>query len=178
MKSTERYRIERAARRFGVAPGLVAAILADELRRRNLWDHGQDILAQWLLDLPTPLSVVLQQVAEYLTGRPLDDQSFGLAQTKPATLRELDEAGVLPVPRDLRLQLALLLRWEYTPLLIAARLRQILDYWTAGGVDLSRQQEVLATLYSLGLTGRRGVHPHPVANSRGKAVAEMARGFQ
>ena len=42
------------------------------------------------------------------------------------------------------------------------------------GGQLSPTTGSLGTLYSIGLEGRRGVHPNPQANARGRAIARYA----
>ncbi|UWX63551.1 hypothetical protein [Deinococcus rubellus] len=93
---------------------------------------------------------------------------------KSGTLARLGAEGYLKVPADARQGRQLLLSDTEPPLLVAACLRSTLDHWQRGGVDLLKRPAVLGTLYSLDLTGKRGVHADPQPSARGKAIATHA----
>ena len=60
------------------------------------------------------------------------------------------------------------------PQLVAACLRATAEHWADAGVPIGHRPEILATLYSLGFTGPRGVHPRPQASERGQLIVEHA----
>lgn len=173
--------IKQAAVKYRVPPALIAAILTDELRRRDLGDEIQDRLARFLIRAEGRLEQVARRAWEWLAGQTIDMQSFGAAQMNAGTAAELVEKGYLDRPAGwsgdrLDCTLSLVLDPKLPPVLVAARLRQTLDHWQAGGVDLSRRPDILASLYSIGLTSSRGVHPHPEPNERGLQIAaDLAR---
>lgn len=164
-----------AARRYRVDAGLIAAILADEAARWGLADQLQHGWARLICALPQRPAERLINLTETLLRRPLGTHSLGRAQMKLATLHEVARSGLIHLPAHPQDQIRLLLDPQAAPPLVAARLRQTLDTWQAGGVDLSRRPEILGTLYSLGLSGEAGVHPHPQPNPRGLKIAAAAR---
>lgn len=169
--------IAQAAQQYGVDAGLIAAIWQDELNRLDIFDHLQNSLAVALCRLPVGLRHLLRNAAEFVTRRSLTTHSIGPAQMKPVTLQEVAHAGLLRLPGTLCEQIAYLLNRENVPGVIAARLRQTINHWALGGVNLSRRPEILGTLYSIGLSGKDGVHPEPQANGRGQAIATAAREY-
>lgn len=153
--------ILKAAAEFNVSPRLIAAIIYDELKEMDFLDHMQNMLA------------VLQ-----LTQ---DERSLGIAQMQVRTVYDLVEKGYIPKPDGWESNrqaaaIALLLNEQTASMLVAARVRQTIDHWEAQGVDISQRPEILATLYSIGLEGERGVNTTPESNERGDAIrANMRR---
>ncbi len=166
-----------AARRYRVDAGLIAAILADEAARWGLTDQLQHSWARLICVLPQRPAKRLIHLTEALLRRPLGTHSLGRAQMKLATLHEVARSGLIHLPVHPRDQIRLLLDPQAAPSLVAARLRQTLDTWQASGIDLSRRPEILGTLYSLGLSGKAGVHPQPQPNRRGLKIAAVARQY-
>jgi hypothetical protein len=163
-----------AATRCGVDAPLVAAILDDEMLRYDLSDRCQDFCARLIAAGGDRLGPPLARAYGAITFHPIENQSFGPAQMKLATLRDLLARGYLDSPshdRQLPALLAILLDHRLAPALIAARLRQTSDHWRTGGVNISNRPEILATLYSIGLEGRNGVHTDPQPSARGLQVA-------
>ena len=93
---------------------------------------------------------------------------------KGRTLARLGADGYLNVPVNARARRQMLLNDAQAPLLVAACLRSTADHWLQHGVDIRQRPDVLATLYSLGLTGVRGVHVSALASARGEAIAAHA----
>lgn len=168
----------RAARRYRVDAGLVAAILADEAARWGVADQLQHGWARLICALPARPAQRLIHLTEMLLRRPLGTHSLGRAQMKLSTLREVARSGLIDLPASPQAQVRVLLDPQTAPPLVAARLRQTLDHWQAGGVDLTRRPEILGTLYSLGLSGQAGVHPRPQPNHRGLKIAAAARQYR
>ncbi|WP_161882505.1 DUF1402 family protein [Deinococcus alpinitundrae] len=166
-----------AARRYQVDAGLIAAILADEAARWGLADQLQHHWAQLICALSRRPAERLIQLTETLLRRPLGTHSLGHAQMKPATLHELAHSGLIRLPAHPQDQIRLLLDPQTASSLVAARVRQTLETWQAGGVDLGHRPEILGTLYSLGLSGKSGVHPHPLPNRRGLKIAAAAQQY-
>lgn len=167
--------IVQASEQFGVPAALIAGILADERVRLDAADHVQNALMRLSLVLPAGAENVLIGSLERLCGRSTDSFSLGRAQMKSATLARLGAEGYLRVPANSRQRRQLLLSDAQAPLLVAACLRSTADYWQRGGVDLLERPAVLGTLYSLGLTGKRGVHAEPQASWRGQSIAAHAK---
>ncbi|WP_216326117.1 hypothetical protein [Deinococcus aestuarii] len=172
--STDERATRNAADRYGVDATLIAAVLADEQVRLDGYDHLQQILLRLTVSLPERPAAALRRLAGWLAGRPVETFSLGRAQMKVGTLRRLGALGYLEVPPDLPAQLRLLLDPLAAPHLVAACLRATADHWAGAGVPIAHRPEILATLYSLGFTGRRGVHVHPQASERGRLIAEHA----
>lgn len=166
--------IARAARQYGVDAGLIAAIWQDELSRLDIFDHLQNTVAVSLCRLPDPLKHALRRLTETVTRRSLATHSVGPAQMKPGTLQDVARSGLLTIPESLCDQIAFLLERQHAPLVIAARLRQTINHWAHGHVNLTRRPDILGTLYSIGLTGQQGVHPNPQPNARGLSIAAAA----
>ncbi|WP_375765762.1 hypothetical protein NR798_29135 [Archangium gephyra] len=172
-----RSQITRAANQYTVNRDLVAAIIYDELTRRDWKDDAQDIEAGAFL-MAQGVTKGVHLLA--LTAMRIEDQSFGISQMNVGTVYELVAAGLIPTPNGwtynkLDQTLLLLLNKEMAPTLVAARLRQTIDYWKnwkKGGVDISNRPEILGTLYSKGLTGDNGVNPNPQPNARGLEIVK------
>ncbi|CAM3675285.1 TetR/AcrR family transcriptional regulator [Deinococcus saxicola] len=162
--------IQQAGDRYGLPAALIASVLADEHVRLDGADRVQDKVMRLSLRLPNAGSKLLNFV-ERLCGRSVDTFSLGHSQMKPVTLAALGRLGYLEIPADRIERRRLLLDNRQAPVLVAACLRATADYWQAGGVNIESRPEVLGTLYSLGLKGPCGVHPHPQANGRGGAIA-------
>ncbi|BDP44624.1 hypothetical protein DAETH_45930 (plasmid) [Deinococcus aetherius] len=171
---TDEWVTRNAAARYGVDAALIAAVLADEQVRLDGYDHLQHRLLRLTVSLPERPASALRHLAGWLAGRPVETFSLGRAQMKVGTLRRLGVLGYLEVPPELPAQLRLLLDPLAAPRLVAACLRATADHWAGAGVPIAHRPDILATLYSLGFTGRRGVHPHPRASERGRLIAEHA----
>jgi len=155
--------IKGAASYRGVDPALVAAIIYDEISRRDAGDDIQD------------------NIASGIFGSTLSDtSSLGIAQMQIQVVQELADKGYIDIP-DMQNQLGrqlskkeaiiqLLLNPSFAPHLVAARIQQTIDTWKKGGVDISNRPEILGTLYSIGLTGSSGVNPNPQSNERGDGI--------
>lgn len=165
----------QAAGRYRVPASLIASVLADERTRLDLLDRIQDTLMRLSVRLPHRASSALLAALERVCHRPVDSFSLGQAQMKPATLAWLGELGYLDVPEAPTGRRRMLLDDQAAPTLVAACLRATADHWHSGGVSLERRPEILGTLYSLGLTGERGVHAQPEPSARGQAIADHAR---
>lgn len=161
---------------------LIAAILADEISRRDLWDDVQDRIARRLIRDEGWSEKIMVRLIQTVTRQPLDQQSFGLSQMNVGVLEDLIENGLIQMPERwdedrIDVLLGVLLDEDRAPWLVAARVRQTIDYWMQGGVDLTNRPEILGTLYSMGLTGPRGLHPDPQANERGHQIALFAQTY-
>lgn len=163
-----------AGQQFDVSPSLIASILADERVRLDAADHVQNALMRLSLMLPAWAENALMNRVERLCGRSTESFSLGRAQMKSGTLVRLGAEGYLDVPADAHQRRQLLLRDAQAPLLVAACLRFTADYWQRSSVNLLERPAVLGTLYSLGLTGKRGVHAEPQPSARGQAIATHA----
>ena len=174
--------IKLAGANFQVSPSLIAAILCDEITRRNFLDDVQDVLARRVILGGWKSKNLLIKLWRFFSNEELYTQSFGLPQMNPETVSSLISAGYIKIDErrgfeNLEFLLSVILDENQSPNLIAARLRQTIDHWKAGGVDISQRDGVLATLYSIGITGERGVHPDVQANARGEKVARSALEF-
>jgi hypothetical protein len=128
-----------------VPAGLVLAILLDEAQRHESWDRLQAAAMRLLLGAPSAFQPLLRRVWQILSGKALEDQSFGPSQMTLRVQRELIEGQYLPALTEPGWQ-GLLRRGQdesQAAQLVAARLRQILDHWQTQGVDLSQQWDVL-----------------------------------
>lgn len=173
--------INSASAQNGVSTGIIAGILLDENRRYDFFDGLQDIEADFLILYEGWLEDLETFLWENTTGEDLLDTSFGQAQMNLGTIQDLIENGYLDEPdgwddednrQDILLQLAE--NESRAAELVAARLKQTIDHWNAGGVDISNLDDILGTLYSLGLTGASGVNDDPQPNERGTTIAEYA----
>lgn len=173
--SQTRHNIQQAAEEYCVPPGLIASILADERLRLDLADRVQDKLLRLSEQLPAPWRERLFHLLEKVLGRSADTFSLGQAQMKGTTLQWLARDGYLQVADTPSARRALLLNNREAPRLVAACLRATADHWQTHGVSIGNRPDVLATLYSIGLTGKQGIHAHPQANERGKVIAEHSR---
>lgn len=158
---------------------LIGAIILDELERRDVWDTVQETGARFF-DL---CEGSLERVGHWLlhkTFKPLTIISLGPAQMKPFVVEELVAEGLIAKPpsweedkTDIIVQW--LLNPQKVPELVGARLEQIVRHWAKGNIDISDRPEILATLYSIGLTGKAGIHANPQANTRGRRIAQTLR---
>ncbi|TSA79509.1 hypothetical protein FNU79_17845 [Deinococcus detaillensis] len=167
--------IVQAGQQFGISPALIASILADERTRLDAADHFQNALMRLSMLLPDWAEQLLIQSIERACGRSVDTFSLGRAQMKGGTLARLSAEGHLPVLTSASQSRHFLLSDGQAPFLVAACLRSTVDYWQRGGVDLLENPAVLGTLYSLGITGKRGVHADPQPSVRGRAIAAHAK---
>lgn len=166
--------IRQAALDSGLQPELIASVLADEHARLDLFDFLQNRLMRLGLGLPRPVSAVFLRLLERVCRRSVDSFSLGLAQMKSSTLAQLGRLGYLEVPTTQKEQLRTLLDPALAPGLVAACLQATADHWAMHGVPLHHRPDILGTLYSLGLTGSRGVHAWPEASARGEQIARHA----
>ncbi len=167
-----------AARHHRVSAGLVAAILADEIARHDGWDRLQERIARVIMRLSGWPRRMVVWFVEALSHEPLETQSFGLAQMNLGVLRELAQAGLVDIQDEtLNTLLGILLDEHQSPWLVAARLRQTIDCWAAEGVDIADRVDILGTLYSMGVSGPRGIHAQPEPNARGMMIARLAGEF-
>jgi hypothetical protein len=169
-----------AAEKYRVDSSLIAAILVDEIFRVNFWDRLQDFIAGRIIRTRGRVQQFVIRLWQYFSREDIGTQSFGLAQMNVNTLRELIREGYLDPPADyledqLDTVLQVLEEDALAPWLVGAQVRRTIDHWQQTGVDISQHLAVCGTLYSIGLTGARGVHPHPEPNRRGLNIAEMAR---
>lgn len=171
-----RQKIKDAAAQHNVDPNLVAAILADEAKRRGLDDALQDTEARFIIAYEGLLERGEVAMWETVTGESLANTSFGASQMNASTLQDMVDQGRIPAPAGwngdkLDKTLEMLLSDDLAPTLVAARLRQTIDHWASGRVNIANRPEILGTLYSLGLHGRSGINPNPQANERGNGIA-------
>lgn len=154
-------RIRGAGKEYDIDSVLVGAILEDEGNRRGVEDFFQE------------------RLMSFFSQDTVEDWSIGDSQMKFETLYDLVDNGYIEKPDNWdsdRFDLAkdMLTDDDLAPTLVAARLRQTIDYWEAqGGPNLSERPEILATLYSIGLTGDQGVHSNPQPSERGKGILEL-----
>jgi hypothetical protein len=169
-----RSQIKSAAASQGVDANLVAAILLDEYNRRGWEDSLQDTEAQFIIAYEGLLEDAEVGMWEATVGD-LATTSFGDAQMNLNVVEELVDKGYVDKPADwdsdhLDSSLKLATNRQMAPTLVAARVKQTIDHWKKGGVDISSNYAVLGTLYSMGLTGRSGVNPNPQPNARGTQI--------
>lgn len=167
--------IMRAAAEFQVSPALIASIMADEKVRLDLADRLKNSLMRLVNGLPAVWAKRLTQLTEKGLGRSADTLSLGHAQMKGITLQKLARAGYLQVKDSPQARRTLLLNNREAPRIVAACLRATADHWAAQGVSIEHRPDILGTLYSIGLSGQHGIHAHPQASTRGKAIAEHAQ---
>jgi hypothetical protein len=168
--------IRCAAGQYAVQPEIIAAILVDEIIRSDVVDELQVSWAKSYANSAPGNGHRRLKFWQWISPKPIEEQSFGLSQMTLKAYTSLQKAGYLPVKSaaetPLKTALADLVSSRNAPVLIAARLRQTIDLWGNEGVDISCQPEILGTLYSMGLTGFQGVHPEPRANPRGLQIAQ------
>ncbi|MGY2895863.1 hypothetical protein [Deinococcus sp. UYEF24] len=169
-----REQINLAAEEFGVSAELIASIMTDESVRRDGWDLIQEALVGLGLRLQGRVSDLYWQTLEWACRRQVASFSLGRAQMKTGTLQKLGSWGYLDLPETAQEQWRLLLSDRDAPRLVAACLRATSDYWAEHGVSIGHRADVLATLYSLGFTGPRGIHGNPEASARGLSIAQHA----
>ncbi len=169
-----REQIHLAAEEFGVSEELIASIMTDESVRRDGWDLMQEALVGLGLRLQGRVAALYWQALEWACRRQVASFSLGRAQMKTWTLQKLGSWGYLDLPETAQEQWRLLLSDRNAPRLVAACLRATVDHWAEHGVSIGHRTDVLATLYSLGFTGPRGVHANPEASSRGLHIARHA----
>ena len=178
----ERFRgaIIDAGNKFGVDPHLIAAILVDEISRIDLWDRLQDGVARRVIAAQGRRQRNLIKVWQLLCREEIGTQSFGLAQMNVNSLKDLIRKGLVELPEGshphcIEGVLGMLEDVDLVPMLVGAQIRYTIDHWGQADVDISDRPEICGTLYSIGLSGSRGVHAHPEPNPRGSQIAEMAR---
>ena len=164
---------------------LIAAVLNNELKLRDFIDDRQDKIAREALQKSgEQRQKKLNQVPRN-RNQSLWDVSFGFAQMKANVIVDLhDSKHLWRVPsgfqrNDIFDSVKMLVDETYAPYLIAYRLRQIRDKWLDSTTKLGCPKDffklgigsgVLATLYSIGITGSSGFHCNPRANSRGNEI--------
>lgn len=158
----------RAARQHGISPGLLAAILWDELVGSqkgggvgyDAWDFKDDTNNVWVME----------------------GESYGPFQIGRQTAIDVIDKGFAPKPaewtkdrRNLQAIEEMLVDFNTAIQIAAGRLEQIIQHWDRpGGFDMRNRSDILGTLYSIGLTGKKGVHGAPTPNERGVAIGSKA----
>ena len=163
-----------------ISADLIAAIMLDELQRRDWLDNIQDLESRWLNSTYTK---PLKNFSRWLLStwlKPIDDISLGPAQMKPTVVEDLIQEQLITKPENWdKHKIDITIKWLLDPQksaeLIGARLEQMVRHWAKGGVDISNKPEILGTLYSIGLVGQAGVNAHPRANERGEKIADELR---
>ncbi len=176
-----------------IPPELIAAILSDELTRRDSVDDEQDRIAREIINGEGVDEEDLVAVIETLAGKPISQISFGPAQMQQGLVVELVGDGYIRQPDDwnydrLDASLQLLESPEWSPYLVSAYLQKIIDFWRGGGdcpgrefengtpMEITGRWSLIASLYHLGECGTRGVHPGAGPNGRGLDIeANMNR---
>ena len=172
--------ISAAAEKFRVDPSLLAAILVDEITRVDVWDRLQNFIAGGIIRTRGRVQQFVIRLWQKLSREEIGTQSFGLAQMNVNTIKELIRKGYFEPPEGyvedpLPAVLRMLEDDNAAPGLVGAQVRHTIDHWLQSGVDISQCPAICGTLYSIGLTGARGVHPHPEPNQRGLKIEEIAR---
>jgi len=187
---------------YGFQPELIAAVLHYELYHAGIEDSVQNFFARDIIWTEGDNETVLVQQITALSRRiDFDLVSFGPAQMTPGTLKQVVDTGgsferedgapftVGPTLSSIRpsdwetdkidAQLRLLIDDSKAPLLVAARLAQILDAWEIADVDLIERfgtdyaYRIVSTLYPLGLTGNTGVNTTPEPSPRGNDIVDI-----
>lgn len=148
------------AKKFGVDPYLLGAIIIDEIARMN------------------PFEDIGNKLATFIIGA---NTSAGVAQVKMDTARGLIAAGYYnPNPDDPQLSpdaiyktprrhmYAYVQQPEHSISFAAAKMRSLIDEWK-GSADLGKMPEIIATLYS---RSHVDPHPRPEPNDRGSQIAK------
>jgi hypothetical protein len=165
-----------AAGTSDVSPGLIAAVLANENHLRDAWDSVQDVEAQFIIWYEGLMEDFEVAAWGTVTGKPVQEQTFGAAQAQPQVVEELVNGGYITPPagwtgNELDCSLEMLIDDTQAPMIVAGRLQQTVDHWRSGGMDIGGRADILGTLYSIGLQGSSGVHDAPQPNERGTAIA-------
>jgi surface antigen/nucleoid-associated protein YgaU len=149
---SRRHDIKKAANEFGVSAELLGSIILDELNRRDFQDDTQDFIAQY-----NPMLVYEQ------------DWSIGIAQMKPKTALTIFEnyLGFCPTPESL---IKSLLNDSQACRLVAAWIVNTIKEWSVKDPSISKQYDILATLYSRGYSAGE-IKSNPQPNDRGTAIA-------
>jgi len=147
--------INRAAKNLNVDSYLLGAILIDEHLRLD-WLDAFD----WLTILGRKPSVGIAQI-KIETARELIKRKFYLPDPADKELKPENVAKVSAKSLSKYLE-----NPEHSVCFAAARMNQLSADW-AKYIDLKKNPEVLASLYSMG----KKPHPNPLANDRGKQIA-------
>jgi hypothetical protein len=167
--------IKEAAREFDVSAELIAAILYDELERRNKQDwRDLNVFAKDRgsrsrknsFFIPTGEDDTEDVKAEQNPDNANEKSSLGVAQATPQRLAE-----ALGLSKPDANVVKILLDEKKSPEVVATIVRDTIDYWRKDGYDIKNNSSVLATLYSIGRTGTKGTNPDPKANERGEEIA-------
>lgn len=159
-----RDQIHKAAIEFDVSPEIVGAIILDELERRSLEDDIEEILS------------ALWPGLVYFA-----DWSIGIAQIKPKTAERVytEIIGECPTPTKI---VTSLLDEGISCRIVAGYLRYIINLWkevypAAEDTHINGNgAKLMGTLYSMEVSGNRGVNSHPRFNPRAEGiVASMPR---
>jgi len=158
---------------------IIGAIILDELQRKGFDDSVQDLSAKFIHFYEG----VFENVERWLLSnifKDIEDMSLGSAQIKPNVVYDLVTNGFIEKPSNWEEdKLDITINWLLDPHksaeLVGARIEQTIVHWAKGKVDISNRPEILGTLYSLGLTGRSGVHDKPNSNSRGDNIGNDLR---
>jgi hypothetical protein len=145
------------AEKFNVDPYLLAAILVDEIARLNPIEDITDMLSVKFLGINTSVGIAQVKV-ETARGlmladcyNPDSDKFSSKEKIRKATVREIYEYIKQP---------------KYSIFFASATMRNLVDNWKKF-IDLNKNPEILASLYSMHKTP----HKNPEPNDRGLQIA-------
>jgi hypothetical protein len=153
--------IKEVGKEFGITPELIGAIIWDELERRSMEDDFQG-----LLSLIRP-NLVYQH-----------NWSIGIAQVKPKTAEKVYQAVLKQKKSPTEIVQALINDHECCRV-CGGYLKYIIELWKPqyNEVELTSYGEkgakLLATLYSIGERGTKGINSQPQFSVRGEMIVEM-----
>ncbi|MGK7933548.1 MAG: hypothetical protein AB4041_19230 [Microcystaceae cyanobacterium] len=153
--------IKAVGKEFAIAPELIGAIIWDELERRSMEDD-----LQGLLSLVQP-NLVYQH-----------NWSIGIAQIKPKTAENVYQEVLKEQKSSTEIVQALIDDHECCRI-CGGYLKYIIELWKPqySEVELTNYGEegakLLATLYSIGERGTRGINSKPQFSARGEKIVEM-----
>ena len=156
-----------------VSPELIAAILQDEMDKRDLVDDLQDAESEFIQLYEGKLESTERWLLEKTVGKPIEDMSLGIAQMKPNTVYDLIENGYIAEPPNwdsdkLDITLSWLADDKAAPKLVSAYLNRISDCWMDAGHPVD--SNMLATLYSH--SNALSPHSGPQMNDRGQGIVD------
>lgn len=163
--------IQVAASRYQVDPALVAAILFDELNRRNkhYFEPSGSRDEAWIYTGDDSLTLALTQVNPKLAVT--QNWSVGIAQMTPTTAHEVSG-------REKQFLAQVLLNERKAIELVAAWVAKTIADWQAAYPQIKERPDLIATLYSMGyepedIRGCPTFHPQgcPKPSERGKEIA-------
>jgi len=164
---------------------LIGAIILDVMQQH----HDIRIVKKALVDTEANFIEVYEGTPEKFerwalktfTGRSIENLGIGLAHMAPLTVYDLVDNGYLRKETNwANDNLDISIKWlnneERVPVLVGARLARISQFWynqSVGEIDISKRQDILSSLYYVGLATRRGVHGNPEANSDGIRIVSL-----